>query len=91
MSDLLNFVFCRFYYVFMIILMLCDVVVVMEMLVLIRGEYFFEVKYVVFIVMEFMGVNDRVSGGNCLFRICKIEKVRFFLKVFFVEIVLEMF
>lgn len=44
-------------------IILWDVVVVLEIFVLMRGDKFFEVKYVVLIVMEMLGVKDRV----CIF------------------------
>lgn len=55
------FLYCRFFYVFIIIFFFCDVVVVIEMFFLMWGDIFFEVKYVVFIVMEILDEEDRVS------------------------------
>lgn len=44
-----------------IIFFFCDVVVIIEMFFLMWGDIFFEVRYVVFIVMEILDVEDRVS------------------------------
>lgn len=73
-SDLLNSVSCRPYYVSTTTSTPRDVVVVMETSASIRGEYLFEAKHAALTVMESMGVNDRVSGSNCLLRTRKTEE-----------------
>lgn len=54
-------VFYRFFYVFIIIVVFWDVVVVLDIFNFMRGEKFNEVRWVVLIVMEILSVKDRVG------------------------------
>lgn len=54
-------VFYRFFYVFIIIVVFWDVVVVLDIFNFMRGEKFNEVRWVVLIVMEILSVEDNVG------------------------------
>lgn len=54
-------VFYRFFYVFIIIVVFWDVVVVLDIFNFMRGEKFNEVRWVVLIVMEILSVKDNVG------------------------------
>lgn len=55
------FIICRFFYVFIIIFVFWDVVVVLDIFNMMRGNKLNEVRRVVLIVLEILSVKDNVS------------------------------
>lgn len=55
------FIICRFFYVFIIIFVFWDVVVVLDIFNMMRGNKLNEVRRVVLIVFEILSVKDNVS------------------------------
>lgn len=58
---MLIFIICRFFYVFIIIFVFWDVVVVLDIFNMMRGNKLNEVRRVVLIVLEILSVKDNVS------------------------------
>lgn len=55
------FIICRFFYVFIIIFVFWDVVVVLDIFNMMIGNKLNEVRRVVLIVLEILSVKDNVS------------------------------